>query len=282
MNRSVSLSRYLRINTAAFYPTPPLELRRGTKKGQFHTPPLSSRGGVGGGVDYGQTLASLFKHLSRILPFAALIVINSCVAQKSTFRLIDKPIIFDEERKKLSIDYLAQRHGIQQADPFIKPKMIVLHWTSIPTLEATFDVFNPSVLPGRPDLQAASRLNTSVPFLVDRDGTIFRLLPDTTFARHCIGLNYCAIGIENIGNNDLTKAQIKANIQLVRYLKRHYKGIEYLIGHYEYKDFIGTPLWKETDPNYLTGKTDPGESFMRKVRKQVKDLNLKGSPRDAE
>lgn len=224
----------------------------------------------------------LINYLSRILPFAALLVINACVAQKPTFRMIDKPIIFDEQRKKLSLDYLAQRHGIQQADPFIKPKMIVLHWTSIPTLEATFDVFNPSVLPGRPDLQAASRLNTSVPFLVDRDGTIFRLLPDTTFARHCIGLNYCAIGIENIGNNDLTKAQIKANIQLVRYLKRHYKGIEYLIGHYEYKDFIGTPLWKETDPNYLTGKTDPGESFMRKVRKQVKDLNLKGSPRDAE
>ncbi|GAB4040334.1 peptidoglycan recognition family protein [Spirosoma jeollabukense] len=196
--------------------------------------------------------------------------------------MIDKPIIFDEERKKLSLEYLSQRHGIQQTEPFIKPKMIVLHWTSIPTLEATFDVFKPSVLPGRPDLQAASRLNTSVPFLVDRDGTIFRLLPDTTFARHCIGLNYCAIGIENIGNNDLTKAQIKANIQLVRYLKRHHKGIEYLIGHYEYKDFIGTPLWKETDPNYLTGKTDPGESFMRKVRKQVKDLNLKGSPKDAE
>ncbi|MVM39218.1 N-acetylmuramoyl-L-alanine amidase [Spirosoma sp. HMF3257] len=216
------------------------------------------------------------KYLSPILAFVAFLLLNACA--KPTFRLIDKPIIFDEERKQLSLEYLAKRHGIQQQQPYIKPKMIVLHWTAVPTLEATFDIFNPSLLPGRPDLQKASRLNTSVPFLVDRDGTIFRLLPDTTFARHCIGLNYCAIGIENIGNNDLTKAQMKANVQLVRYLKRHYKGIEYLIGHYEYKDFIGTPIWKETDPNYLTGKIDPGKSFMRKVRSRVKDLHLKGSP----
>ncbi len=221
------------------------------------------------------------KYLFRILPFAAFLTINFCAAQALTFRIVDKPIVFDEERKQLSLDYLARRHGIQQPEPYIKPKMIVLHWTAIPTLEATFDAFNPSVLPGRPDLQATSRLNTAVPFLVDRDGTIFRLLPDTTFARHCIGLNYCAIGIENVGNDDLTEAQLEANVQLVRYLAHKY-NIEYLIGHYEYKDFIGTPLWKETDPNYLTGKTDPGKSFMLNVRKRVKDLNLKGSPLQAE
>ncbi|GAB4036042.1 peptidoglycan recognition protein family protein [Spirosoma gilvum] len=208
-----------------------------------------------------------------------LFLFTSC-SQRS-LRIIDKPIVFDEQRRQLSLDYLAKRHGLEQASPYIKPKMIVLHWTAVPTLEATFKIFNPSVLPDRPDLQAASPLNTSVPFLVDRDGTIFRLLPDTTFARHCIGLNYCAIGIENIGNNDLTRAQMKANVQLVRYLKRHYQGIDYLIGHYEYTDFIGTSLWRETDPNYLTSKQDPGKPFMRKVRNRVKDLHLKGSPREA-
>lgn len=204
-----------------------------------------------------------------------------CAAQEVPIRILDKPIIFDETRKQLSLDYLARRHGMKQAEPYIKPKMIVLHWTAISTLDSTFDAFNPSILPGRPDLQAASRLNTAVPFLVDRDGTIYRLLSDTTFARHCIGLNYCAIGIENIGNNDLTEAQLEANVQLVRYLKQKYT-IDYLIGHYEYKDFIGTPLWKETDPNYLTEKADPGKAFMRNVRKRVKDLNLKGSPLQAE
>ncbi|GAB3809016.1 peptidoglycan recognition family protein [Spirosoma humi] len=207
--------------------------------------------------------------------------VTFCAAQEVSIRILDKPIIFDEARKQLSLDYLARRHGLNQVEPYIKPKMIVLHWTAISTLDSTFNVFNPSVLPGRADLQAASKLNTAVPFLVDRDGTIYRLLPDTTFARHCIGLNYCAIGIENIGNNDLTQAQLEANVQLVRYLKQKY-NIEYLIGHYEYKDFIGTPLWKETDPNYLTEKADPGKTFMQSVRKRVKDLNLKGSPLQAE
>lgn len=208
------------------------------------------------------------------------LMVSTCLAQVP-FKLINKPIVFDEERQRLSIEYLARRHGIQRKEPSITPKMIVLHWTAIPTLEETFDAFNPSVLPGRPDLQAASKLNTAVPFLVDRDGTIYQLLPDTTFARHCIGLNHCAIGIENVGNNDLTDAQLEANVQLVRYLKQRY-NIEYLIGHYEYQDFIGTPLWKETDPNYLTEKTDPGKTFMKNVRQRVKDLKLKGSPLQAE
>ncbi|GAB2544458.1 peptidoglycan recognition protein family protein [Spirosoma aerophilum] len=215
-----------------------------------------------------------------VLPLTVFFTGGACVAQVP-LKLIHKPIVFDEERRQLSLEYLSKRHGIQQTEPSIKPKMIVLHWTAIPTLEETFDAFNPSVLPGRSDLQAASKLNTAVPFLVDRDGTIYRLLPDTTFARHCIGLNYCAIGIENVGNNDLTDAQLEANVQLVRYLKQNY-DIEYLIGHYEYQDFRGTPLWKETDPTYLTEKTDPGKIFMRNIRQRVKDLKLKGSPLQAE
>ncbi|AKD58644.1 N-acetylmuramoyl-L-alanine amidase [Spirosoma radiotolerans] len=216
-----------------------------------------------------------------LLLFVVISPLTFSVAQKAPIQILDKPIVFDEERKQLSLDYLARRHGIKQTEPYIKPKMIVLHWTAIPTLDSTFNVFNPSRLPGRADLQAASKLNTAVPFLVDRDGTIYRLLSDTTFARHCIGLNYCAIGIENVGSDDLTNAQIEANVQLVRYLKQKY-NIEYLIGHYEYKDFRGTPLWKETDPNYLTEKTDPGRTFMRNVRERVKDLKLKGSPLQAE
>ena len=58
-------------------------------------------------------------------------------------------------------------------------------------------------------------------FLIDRDGTIYQLLPDTTFARHVIGLNHSAIGIENIGDGNkypLTDAQLKANIELINSL----------------------------------------------------------------
>lgn len=56
-------------------------------------------------------------------------------------------------------------------------------------------------------MAGSSALNVSTQFLVDRDGTIFRLLPDTTFARHVIGLNHLAIGIENIGCDDMPVTQ---------------------------------------------------------------------------
>jgi N-acetyl-anhydromuramyl-L-alanine amidase AmpD len=146
-------------------------------------------------------------------------------------------------------------------------------------LEATFDVFNPVHLGGRPELSTASNLNVSAHFLVDRDGTIFRLLPDTTFARHTIGLNYTAIGIENIGGPEapLTKSQLKSNAALIRYLhKKH--NLTYVIGHHEYYAFQGSNIWKETDPDYLTQKQDPGDKFMKKLRKKLIDLNFKYKP----
>lgn len=196
-----------------------------------------------------------------------------------TFRTFNKPIVFDAERKRLSIEYLKVRHGIVQDSATIVPKMIVLHWTAIPTLEQSFDVMNPALLPGaRSGIAGASSLNVAAQFLVDRDGVIFRQLPETAFARHVIGLNYCAIGIENVGgsNAPLTEAQLDANEALIRYLKKKY-DIEYVIGHHEYKSFIGHPLWKETDPNYLTSKSDPGDEFMSRIRERIKDLNINGA-----
>jgi N-acetyl-anhydromuramyl-L-alanine amidase AmpD len=196
-----------------------------------------------------------------------------------TFRTFNKPIVFDEIRKKLSVEYLKERHGIIQDSATIVPRMIVLHWTAIPTLEQSFDVMNPSLLPGaRSGIAGASSLNVAAQFLVDRDGVIFRQLPETAFARHTIGLNYCAIGVENVGgsNAPLTEEQLEANVALIRYLKKKY-NIEYVIGHHEYKSFIGHALWKEKDPNYLTNKTDPGDEFMTKVRERIKDLGIKGA-----
>jgi N-acetylmuramoyl-L-alanine amidase len=134
------------------------------------------------------------------------------------------------------------------------------------------------MLKGRKELSGVSQLNVSIHFLVDRDGTIYRLIPENLMARHVIGLNWCALGIENVGDGNkfpLTKAQLKANVWLVKYLKKKYTSIEYLIGHHEYTFFQNTPLWKETDPNYRTDKTDPGDEFMNRLRENVKQLKLK-------
>lgn len=217
----------------------------------------------------------------RKLTLFILLCFSSFFVLAQETKIIDKPITFDSTRVRLSLEYLKERHGIIQSTPTIQPKIVVLHWTAAKTFSSTFNAFYPSKLPNgdRKDIAKVSSLNTSSQFLIDRDGTIYRLMPENYFARHVIGLNYCAIGVENVGSADfpLTDAQLKANEQLVRYLKNKYK-IEYLIGHYEYSKFKGTTLWKETNPNYLTGKNDPGVDFMQRIRYNLKDLAIKGVP----
>ena len=218
------------------------------------------------------------KHSAVYFIFGLLIV--SCTSTKS---IVDHPITFNEERKILTLEYLQNRYGLEQESPKIDPKMIVLHWTVIPTFQKSFEAFDPVTLPNwRPDIKNISGLNVSSQFMVDRDGTIYQLLPETTMARHVIGLNHCAIGVENIGGTEelpLTKAQLKSNIWLVKYLKDKY-DIDYLIGHYEYTLFENHPLWLEKDEGYRTVKTDPGPDFMNNVRKAVKNLNFKELPKN--
>ncbi|WP_372627095.1 peptidoglycan recognition family protein [Arsukibacterium sp.] len=195
--------------------------------------------------------------------------------------IIQKPIIFDDERKALTLQYMKQRYGMVQDEPTIEPKMVVVHWTVIPTFAKTFDAFNPPQLPAtREGIRAGGELNVSSQFVIDRDGTIYQLMPETIMARHTIGLNYTAIGIENIADGDglpMTDAQLDANSRLIRYLAGKYP-IEYVLGHSEYYRFRDTDWWKETDDSYFTEKNDPDIAFMNRLRSTLSDLALTPLP----
>ena len=199
-------------------------------------------------------------------------------------KIHDRPISFSADRVAGTSQYISYHYGENPEDISIVPRMIVLHWTAIDGFEESFAAFDPEGLGGsRPDLAAAGEVNVSIQFLVDRDGTVHRLMPETWMARHCIGLNYSAIGVENVGGGDgidnLTDQQIAANIRLVRYLAKKYPTIKYLIGHMEYQQFESHPLWLELDEGYRTEKTDPGDRFMTAVRDAVTELWLEGPPR---
>lgn len=213
-----------------------------------------------------------------ILSVVAALLLFSC----KSIEITDKPIRFDQERIDLTLQYLDEHYDLKQLSPLIKPKMIVVHWTAIPTLDKSFDAFEESKLPNsRPEILGAGVLNVSSQFLVDQDGTVYRLMPEDYMARHVIGLNHCAIGIENVGGTEgkpLTKAQLKSNIQLITYLKEKYPAIEYVIGHYEYTLFENHPLWLEKDAGYRTEKTDPGEDFINSIREATKKYNWQPIP----
>jgi beta-N-acetylhexosaminidase len=199
--------------------------------------------------------------------------------------IIDKPIDFGKERIAMTKAYIKQHYGKKVNNITITPRIIVLHWTAEMRFDKSFKRLQPQrLLTDRKDIAKASLLNVSSQFMVARDGTIYRLMPENWMARHVIGLNYSSIGVENIGgkNNkaeDLTPAQLKANIALVRYLKEKYPSITYLIGHHEYRQMESTSLWLEKDKGYRTVKSDPGVKFMSDVRKEVKELKLKTPPK---
>lgn len=204
-----------------------------------------------------------------------ILIIISFVLTLNAIEIKQLLLDFGETRVELTRQYIKNSYGIEVLDINIIPKIIVIHHTAMDDLKESYERFKPEILTSdRKYIKKAGNLNVSAQFLVDFDGTIYSTMPETYMARHVIGLNLSSIGIENIGGNKkpLTKAQLEANIKLVRYLKEKYKTIEYLIGHYEYTKFENHPLFLEKDKNYRTIKHDPDENFMESLRANFPDL----------
>jgi N-acetyl-anhydromuramyl-L-alanine amidase AmpD len=195
--------------------------------------------------------------------------------------IVDKPISWTSEREALTVAYRRAHQDPAAGDSEIDPRVIVLHYTGGRSWKATWRYFDRTRIEGgRTTMKRGGEVNVSAHFLVDRDGTIYRLMPATRMARHCIGLNHLAIGIENVGDGDrwpLTAAQEQANAALVRYLVRRHP-ITHLIGHSESNAMRRHPYWLERDASYRNRKSDPGSRFLARVRRQVADLGLEGPP----
>jgi N-acetylmuramoyl-L-alanine amidase len=191
--------------------------------------------------------------------------------------IVDAPIAWSDERARLTLEYRRAHSDPAATDLTITPRAIVLHYTAGGSATATRAYFDHTrIEASRKQIAAAGAVNVSSHFLVDRDGTIYRLQPETRFARHCIGLNHIAIGIENVGDEakfPLTDAQVTADAALVRDLARRF-SITHLLGHHEVMQFREHPYYVERDPTYKNDKGDPGARFMTRVRTLVEDLHL--------
>ncbi len=184
------------------------------------------------------------------------------------------PIKFENTRIELTKKYIKTHYNLDVKDIKIIPRIILIHHTAIDDYEDSLSRFTSETLPSdRPEIQKAGAVNVSTHFMVERDGTVHQLMPLDYMARHVIGLNYSSIGVENVGGensrDNLTDAQLKANIELVKYLKTKFQSIEYVVGHYEYRCFEGHKLWLELDDGYRTKKDDPSLRFMKKLRKNI-------------
>ena len=179
--------------------------------------------------------------------------------------------IQSKERYELMKTYAKMHYGMNHAN-LINPKMIVLHYTATHSLEGTIKMFESTTLAKYRDrLTPFGDVNVGAHFLVDKEGNVTQLLPTTLMARHVIGFNHVAIGIENISKDggDLSDEQIIANVKLIRYILQKHPTIKYMLGHMEYMNQTYPHFqYFSNEISYYEPsiKVDPGFMFMKRVR----------------
>ena len=110
--------------------------------------------------------------------------------------IVQKPIPFPAKRKQEMAAY-ARHYGIDSYR-LRDPKVIVEHYTVTSTFQQTCNTFAPDAR----TRSCASCPGTCAHYVIDRDGTIYQLVPRSIMCRHTVGLNYTAIGIEHVGFSD--------------------------------------------------------------------------------
>jgi len=187
--------------------------------------------------------------------------------------------IVTPHRLELTREYAREHYGIDSYE-LKDPQMIVVHFTETHSLAEAVAVFRPETISSaRRELKDFGNVNVGVHFLVDRDGSIYSLLPTNIMGRHVIGFNYTSIGIENVAMRpkDLTAQQAIADAALIEDLLHRFPSIRFLIGHHEYmnRDAPHFALFTEQDPGYHpTIKTDPGPEFMSDLRARLAKDNV--------
>jgi beta-N-acetylhexosaminidase len=189
---------------------------------------------------------------------------------------VDTFNIFSQKKLDLTAQYNKENYGLESYK-LDTPKIIVVHYTAIDDLKATLNLFRQdNIASSRDYIKDFSSLNVGIHYVVDKDGKIFHLMPDTIVARHLIGFNHVSLGIENISKDstDLTDAQVESDARLIGFLVNKYPSIEYMIAHHEYndKDLPHFKYFRSLNSKYQPyGKIDPGPNFMTKLRKRLAD-----------
>ena len=147
--------------------------------------------------------------------------------------IVSKPVPFGATRRAETTQY-AERHYALDSWRLVHPRVIVEHYTASTTFASTWNTFASDA----PDSELHQLPGTCAHFVVDRDGTIYQLVPLTTMCRHTVGLNWTAIGIEHVGTSDAAilgdARQMRASLQLTLWLMHRYNiSLPNVIGHAE-------------------------------------------------
>ena len=157
-------------------------------------------------------------------------------------RIVQKPIPFGPKRRAEMRRYARRHYGIDDYR-LRNPHVIVEHYTASNNFSSAYNTFARDV----PDVELHELPGVCAHYIVDRDGTIYQLVPTKWMCRHTVGLNYTAIGIEHVGQSDGevmgNRRQLRSSLRLTRFLEGRY-GIKTrnVIGHNE---SLSSPYHKE-------------------------------------
>jgi N-acetylmuramoyl-L-alanine amidase len=187
--------------------------------------------------------------------------------------IIWDPITFGPERKAQMVAYVRRHYGsfMKPTWRLIDPHVIVIHYTESPTVQSTWNTFASDV----PDPELHELPNTCAHFVIDPNGRIYQLVSLGTMCRHTVGLNWTAIGIENVGYSDAEvmsdRAQMTSNLRLVRWLRcRFHIGTGNVIGHNE---SLSSPYHREDVVSLRTQThSDFNHADMQVYRRQLRAL----------
>ncbi len=163
----------------------------------------------------------------------------------------------------------SKRHYGTRAWRLTEPEVIVEHYTggsSFAGAWATFASNAPHLgeLPG-----------VCAHFVIDTDGTIYRLVPLGTRCRHAIGLNWTSIGIEHVGTSDRQilhdRAQLRASLRLTLWLVQRFSiEARNVIGHAE---SLTSPFHHELYPSWrCMTHSDWSYADMRVYRRRLRRM----------
>ena len=147
--------------------------------------------------------------------------------------IVWKPIPFPPQRLAETAAYALRHYGVDTWR-LRHPHVIVEHYTASTTMESAWSTFAQDV----PDSELHELPGTCAHFIIDRDGTIYQLVPLDVICRHTVGLNSTAFGIEHVGMSDSEvlqdPAQMRASLHLTAWLmQRYHIALGDVIGHAE-------------------------------------------------
>jgi N-acetyl-anhydromuramyl-L-alanine amidase AmpD len=129
--------------------------------------------------------------------------------------------------------YAELHYGIDSYH-IVGPHLVIWHYTATTTFSSVWNTFADDV----PDVQYHALPQVCAHFVIATNGTIYQLVPLDIMCRQVVGLDYTAIGIENVGLSDQQvmgdAAQYHAALELTRWLRCRYDlPVRNVIGHNE-------------------------------------------------